>query len=157
MSKKLEFDYIDRFGDKITLVPELTLYDAGDILTNKVRHTIAIRLWSKEEEGLEPYGVLTTNLGEFIAVKNAAYIDTNNNGKQILQWLKKKNDFGILSPLTKRSGFCEYPLFISNEKFLKDIDYNCCYNHYEELFNEYYKTFEGLEKEPEEPDITDEH
>lgn len=149
--KRLEFNYTDRFGDKVILVPELALYDTDDILTNKVRHTIAIRLFSKEEEGLEPYSVLTTNLGEFIAVKNAAYIDTNNNGEQILQWLEK-NDFGTLSPLTKRSGFCEYPLFVFNEKFLKEIDYNDCYKHYEDLFNEYYKIFEEPEIEEDEPD-----
>ena len=149
--KRLEFDYTDRFGDKVTLVPELALYSADDVLTNKERNNIAIRLFSKEEEGFEPYAVLTTNLYEFIAVKNAAYIDTNNNGEQILQWLEQ-NDFGTLSPLTKRSGFCEYPLFVFNETFLKEIDYNHCYNQYENLFNEYYKTFEEPKIE-EEPDI----
>lgn len=148
--KRLEYDYTDRFGDKVTLIPELVLYSADDVLTNKERNNIAIRLFSKEEEGLEPYAVLTTNLGEFIAVKNAAYIDTNNNGEQILQWLEQ-NEFGTLTPLTKRSGFCEYPLFVFDEKFLKEIDYNHCYNQYEDLFNEYYKTFE--EPEIEEPDM----
>lgn len=147
--KRLEFDYTDRFGDKVTLIPELVLYSADDILTNKKRNNIAIRLLSREEE-LEPYAVLTTNLGEFIAVKNAAYIDTNNNGEQIIDWLEQ-NNFGTLTPLTKRSGFCEYPLFVFDEKFLKDIDYNHCYNQYEDLFNEYYKTFE--EPEIEEPDM----
>lgn len=67
--KRLEYDYTDRFGDKVTLIPELVLYSADDVLTNKERNNIAIRLFSKEEEGLEPYAVLTTNLGEFIAVK----------------------------------------------------------------------------------------
>ena len=66
--KRLEFDYTDRFGDKVTLVPELALYSADDILTNKERNNIAIRLWYKEGEEIEPYGVLTTNLGEFISV-----------------------------------------------------------------------------------------
>ena len=149
--KRLEFDYIDRLGDKIILIPELALYEANDVLTNKTRHNIAIRLWYKEAEEIEPYSVLTTFLGEFLAIKNAAYIDTNNNGEQILQWLEQ-NDFGTLSPLTKRSGFCEYPLFVFNETFLKEIDYNHCYNQYENLFNEYYKTFEEPEID-EEPDI----
>lgn len=148
--KRLEFDYTDRFGDKVTLVPELALYSADDILTNKERNNIAIRLWYKEGEEIEPYGVLTTYLGEFLAIKNAAYIDTNNNGEQIIDWLEQ-NNFGTLTPLTKRSGFCEYPLFVFDEKFLKEIDYNHCYNQYEDLFNEYYKTFE--EPEIEEPDM----
>lgn len=148
--KRLEFDYTDRFGDKVTLIPELALYSADDVLTNKERNNIAIQLWSKEGEEFEPYGVLTTNLGEFLAVKNAAYIDTNNNGEQILDWLEQ-NNIGKLSPLTKHSGFCEYPLFVFNEQFLKDIDYNDCYKQYEDLFNEYYKTFE--EPEIEEPDM----
>lgn len=159
MSKKLEFDYIDRLGNRITLVPELALYEADDILTNKTRYNIAIRLYSKEEYELEPYSVLTTNLGEFIAVKDAAYIDTNNNGTQILDWLIK-NDFGLETSLTKHSGFCEYPLFVFNEDMLKKIDYNGNYPKYENLYNEYYKTFEEPEEELEEElneiDITDE-
>lgn len=155
MINKIEFE-ANLFGEKKIIVPELGLYVADDILTNKMRYNIAIQLYSKSEEGLEPWSVLTTNLGEFVSVKNAAYIDTNNNGAKVIDWLVK-NGFGLETPLTKHSGFCEYPLFVFDEDMLKRIDYNNNYEKYENIFNDYYKTFEGTEEELEEPDITDKY
>lgn len=151
MSNKVEFE-ANLLDKKTIIIPELELYIADDILTNKTRYNIAIQLYSRSEEGLNPLSVLTTNLGEFVSVKNAAYIDTNNNGANVIDWLIK-NGFGQATQFTKHSGFCEYPLFVFNEELLKKIDYNNNYEKYEKLFIDYYKTFDGIDEEHDEPDI----
>lgn len=145
MRELLELEFTDLLGDEITVVPELGLYEAEDVLTNKTRYNIAVQLYEKNECGLEPYGVITVNLGEFVSVKNATYIDTNNNSSSIVDWLVK-NDFGQKTEFTKRSGYCEYPLFIFDEEMLKKIDYNGIYKEYESLYNEYRDLFDPNEK-----------
>ena len=67
-----------------------------------------------------PFATFTVNLGEFIGLKNSAYIDTNNN-PEIIEWLEKEG-FGEVTGFTKRSGFCEYPLFLFKEEVLKELD-----------------------------------
>lgn len=57
----------------------------------------------------EPWGDLTVNLG-YECSKNCAYIDTNNNGQQIVDWLIE-NKLGRLTGKVERSGFCVYPEF----------------------------------------------
>ena len=60
----------------------------------------------------EPWGDLTVNLG-FKLPSDRAYVDSNNNGREILNWLID-NELAIPTFATKRSGFCEYPEFIFN-------------------------------------------
>ena len=89
-----------------------------------------------------PYGVATVNLPsfasgicEFIGIKNAAYMDTNN-----FPWINEFVEKGIAvdTGFTKKSGFCEYPLFQFDEswlKSLKPISTDRTYDTYEEKFN----------------------
>jgi len=83
---------------------------------------IAIQLYmaksTEDYEVGEPFAKLTVSFGEFISIKNAAYIDTNNCpfADQLLKYgIAKKTGF------TKNSGYCSYPLWIFNEDFLKEI------------------------------------
>ena len=67
---------------------------------------------------LEPYAILTKSFGEFIGLKNSAYIDTNNCyfAQQLLaQGMAKDTGF------YKESGFCTYPLWQFEEEFLREI------------------------------------
>ena len=90
----------------------------------------------------EPYSTLTTNLysrmGEFcemIGIKNAAYVDLNNN-----PWATQLLESGVAKDtgFTKQSGFCEYPLWQFNEdwlKSLKPIVEDRTYDDYEAKYN----------------------
>lgn len=65
-----------------------------------------------DEEESEPWEDLTVNLDDKLA-PNCAYIDTNNNGKEIIQWLTA-NNLGHLTGDYGFSGFCMYPEFEFN-------------------------------------------
>ena len=76
-------------------------------------------------EGYEqPYATLTVNLPESDYLEwNEAYIDTNNLGEEISQWLEENNiayDLGLKA----RSGYCEYPLFRFTDTFLNSTKEN---------------------------------
>lgn len=58
----------------------------------------------------EPWSDLTVNLG-IKCEENCAFIDTNNNGKEIIDWLLD-NNLGLLTGREARSGFCVYPEFV---------------------------------------------
>lgn len=94
-------------------------------------------------ENGEPYAVLTVNLPsrlgnfcEMIGLKNAAYADTNN-----CPWIKELVEAGVVKDtgFTKQSGFCEYPLYLFDENWLKSlepIDPNFTYDVYSRKFDE---------------------
>lgn len=90
--------------------------------------SLSIQLLYKVGNDWEPYGSLTTNLGESSMGRNNAYVDTNNLGNQILDWIKK-NDLGEPTGRMKQSGFCRYPEVHFNEEALKKFD-NPDYRYY---------------------------
>lgn len=94
----------------VTLVP--TCY--------RDNQTLAIQILFKDGEDWEPYGTLTTNLGDTLG-RNSAYVDTNNMGHDILDWIEK-NDLGKPTGRMEQSGFCQYPEVHFNEKVLKQFD-----------------------------------
>ena len=55
----------------------------------------------------EPYSDLTVNLS-VKCDKNCAFIDTNNNGDRIVEWLIT-NKLATLTGRIQQSGFCVYP------------------------------------------------
>ena len=127
-------EIIDSFGDIVKVEPELGLYETYDFMGAKMPG-LAIQLYSYDEDGYrEPYSTLTVNFGEFLSIKNCAYIDTNNNSftSQLL-------DMGFCSDtrLTKHSGFCVYPLWGFNESFLRSIDTKGLYDTYSNMFDKY--------------------
>ena len=115
----MTFEITDFAGQKVTLHPRLELYTVHDFM-DKELPGIAITLdFTDPETGqLEPYAILTKSFGEFIGLKNSAYIDTNNCyfAQQLLaQGMAKDTGF------YKESGFCTYPLWQFEEEFLREI------------------------------------
>jgi hypothetical protein len=87
---------LNRFGQKWIIYVEVTKYAANN--------NLAIQLWSDDE----PFSTLTTNL--FVKLPpNQAFVDTNNNGNEIIDWIIA-NGFGKPVGISQRSGFCMYPL-----------------------------------------------
>lgn len=79
---------------------------------------LAIQIWSRDEYGdLEPWSMLTVNLTKKCK-PNCAFIDTNNNGEHIVEWLEK-NNLGMPTGNFEVSGFCIYPEFEFNMREIK--------------------------------------
>ena len=68
-----------------------------------------IGLISYDDGYPEPWSDLTVNLGEKLP-PDTAYIDTNNNGGAIVDWLEE-NHLGECTGMLGFSGFCVYPQF----------------------------------------------
>lgn len=124
----------DMSGYHVLLQPRMGLYSVRDFM-GKELPGIAIILdeCGDMPEDLEEYAVLTVSFGEFISIKNCAYIDVNN-----CYFAKELLSKGIAEDtgLTKHSGFCQYPLWRFKEDFLKEIggpnyeEYSRCYDAY---------------------------
>ena len=71
------------------------------------------------EEGYpEPWSNLTVNLS--VPCKpNCAYIDTNNNGNEVINWLES-NGLGEKTGRVNFSGWCSYPEFEFNMEALME-------------------------------------
>lgn len=113
----MQFNIKDYFGSQVTVEPSVELYSVRDFM-GKELPGLAIELREVDSNGTKtPYTMLTTSFGEFISMKNAAYIDTNN-----CPFAEQLLDQGIAQAtgLTKSSGYCQYPLWIFNEDFLKE-------------------------------------
>lgn len=100
-------------GETVSLIPKVALYTVHDFM-GKEMPGLAIIL--EEGEGMG-FDTLTVSFGEFIGMKNAAYIDINNCpfADQILALGVAEN-----TGFTKNSGFCSYPLWVFKEDFLTE-------------------------------------
>lgn len=78
-------------------------------VTNKYANNgnLYIGLITHEEGYPEPWSDLTVNLG-VKCEEHCAFIDTNNNGNEILDWLFE-NGFGHMTGDMRASGFALYP------------------------------------------------
>ena len=133
------------------LQPSVGLYTVSDFLGQELPG-LAILLDEVDPdtgEVLEPYTVLTVSFGEFISVKDSAYIDTNNCyfADQLLSQGIAEN-----TGLYKTSGFCRYPLWVFKEEFLQEIGGEA-YQQYATAYDNYYGQ---MDQDPdEEPDHGD--
>lgn len=120
-------------GVEITLKPRVELYSVRDFM-GKEMPGLAIALDEVKSDGTinDSFDMLTTSFGEFISIKNAAYIDINN-----CTFADQLFEQGIAqsTPLTKSSGFVQYPLWVFNEDFLKE--------HGGEAYEEYSKSYDS--------------
>lgn len=148
-----ENDIFNKLNFELGLYNQINTIHPLDSEKSKV-YGIALQTY----EGGEPYGVLTVNLPhqmtdicEMIGIKNAAYIDTNN-----FPWATQLiyKGFAIDTGFTKKSGYCEYPLYQFNEEWLKSLkpiipERN--YDLYEKKYNEAkgIETEQDYEKKPE--------
>lgn len=114
----MKLEIRDFLGEKIQLEPRLGLYRVSDMMGKRLPG-LAVFLDELTSAGREPYCALTVSFGEFLGIKNSAYIDTNNCdfAEQLL-----KPEIAQATGLYKTSGFCRYPLWIFSEQFLKEVD-----------------------------------
>lgn len=129
-------------GTAVTLRPKVELYSVTDFMGREMPG-LAVELYQLDNESgdLEPYACLTTCFGEFIGIKDSAYIDTNNCpfAEQLLEQ-------GIAEPtgLSKTSGFCQYPLWVFKEEFLQQVGGEK-YQIYSKVFDQYMSHSDELE------------
>jgi hypothetical protein len=83
-------------------------------------NNLYIGLVSWEDGYPEPWGDLTVNLGIPLE-PNCSFIDTNNCGDGVIDWLIE-NNIGIPTGRAARSGFCIYPEIQFNKEFLENIE-----------------------------------
>ena len=127
----MTFDITDFLGQKVALHPRLELYTVHDFMGQELPGiAIALDFTDPETGKLEQYAILTKSFGEFIGLKNSAYIDTNNCyfAQQLLEQGMAK-DTGFY----KESGYCTYPLWQFEETFLQKIGRE----HYETYAQQY--------------------
>lgn len=131
------------YGGKSKVNPSVELYAVKDF-TGKEMPGLAIRL--TDAETLEPYTMLTKSFGEFIGIKNAAYIDTNN-----CPFANQLFEKGIArdTGLKKTSGRCEYPLWIFNKDFLLEHGAEN-YQKYSDAYDEYMNPYTSETEETDE-------
>lgn len=67
----------------------------------------------------EVYGVPTVNIDEPLSNNYCQFIDTNNFGEDIIDFLIR-NNFGKLTNKFGHSGFCTYPEFEFDKKIVKE-------------------------------------
>ena len=135
-------------GEKRLIKPRLELYSQKAFM-NEDMPGIAIMIddVTAGEYEAEPYCDLTTSFGEFIGMKNCAYIDTNNcDFADQLQSQGLASDTGFY----KASGFCKYPLWQFEEGTLREID-NDVYQKYSDAYDGYMASMYG--DEPDEDGI----
>lgn len=86
--------------------------------------TLAIAMVKISRNGSEePWSVLTVNIDEsnfFADGDELAFVDTNNNGGEIIDWLEK-NDIAHLVGVKGYSPWCEYPLVQFTESALSQM------------------------------------
>ncbi len=113
----MTYKITDFMGNQLEVRPRLELYSTRDFM-GKEMPSLAIALDDITSGEPEEYCILTVSFGEYIGVKNCAYIDTNNSDftEQLLEQ-------GIAQPtgFTKHSGFCEYPLWVFEEGTLREM------------------------------------
>lgn len=81
---------------------------------------LAIQMLACEEGCFEPWDVLTVNFDEKLA-KNCAFIDTNNQGEDIVIWIIR-NGLGVPTGRIAESGFCKYPEYRFRTAALEEMD-----------------------------------
>lgn len=95
--------------------PFITYYQSG--LESPI--CIILFSWSQEEDIFEQETIVTVNLPHYERGVGCQFVDTNNNGSSIIDWLVD-SEFGFPTKRYAVSGFCSYPefYFLSGAKFL---------------------------------------
>ena len=146
----------DYFGAPVKLQPRVELYSVRDFMGREMPGlAIVLDEVMGEPDEMEPNATLTVSFGEFIGLKNSAYIDTNN-----CRFAQQLLDQGIAEDtgLRKSSGFCEYPLWGFKKEFLEEIGGEN-YAEYSQRYDAYMKAaeemFGGEDFDDEEPNCTE--
>ena len=129
----MKYEITDFYGRALSVSPRLGLYSVEDYMGNKLPGIAVILDDVTDPSEPEQYAVLTVSFGEFIGMKNCAYIDTNN-----CDFAQQLLDKGLASDtgFYKASGFCKYPLWQFEEGTLREID-NEVYQKYSDAYDGY--------------------
>ena len=84
---------------------------------------LALQLEYYEFDCWLPYGVLTVNLEEYPTRENRAFVDTNNYGNEIMDWIIE-NNLGTPTGRIGFSGYCAYPEVEFNLDNIKEKEVN---------------------------------
>lgn len=108
--KEIEFNY-HAYDEDFTIVLRKGRYQYGS--------SLAIVMYAKNEEGMfEDFGTITTNLCSRLQDDEHAFVDTNNYGSGIIDFLKS-NNIAVETGFVQQSGFCTYPLLRFSKDMLK--------------------------------------
>lgn len=74
------FEITNSSGEKFRVQPRIGLYSVTDFMGVEMPGlAIILDEVDSTDKVQEPYGALTASFGEFISLKDCAYIDSNNN------------------------------------------------------------------------------
>ena len=107
----MTFEIKDYFETPVILEPRVELYTVYDFMGKELPGlAIVLDMPIQGADEKEQFAILTKSFGEFIGLKNSAYVDINNCpfAPQLLN-----RGFAKDTGLYKESGFCSYPLFPS--------------------------------------------
>ena len=127
----------DSFGE-VELHPKLDLIEVKDFM-GETHHNLYIGFDYYEDGAKLPYADFTVSFGEYIGMKNCAYVDTNNC------WFADelfKTGIARDTGFTKISGYCKYPLWQFKEEFLKSVDAKI-YQKYSDEYDAYMEAAMG--------------
>lgn len=95
-------------------------FHLGTYVENK---NLYVGLLTNEEGYPEPWQNLTVNLSTNCDA-DCGFIDTNNNGTEIVEWLIA-NELGHFTGRTRVSGWCTYPEFQFNmDKLMQHVGHD---------------------------------
>lgn len=93
--------------------------------TYSSNETLAVEMVVVNDKGemVEPWNMLTVNIdsSNVLANDKRAFIDTNNNGEEIIQWLEE-NKIATSKGVYGQSGWCSYPLYEFNGQVLNEME-----------------------------------
>ena len=114
----MDYKIKDFYGRELMVQPRLALYSVRDFAGKEMPGLAITLIDVTDSNDPTDYCDLTVSFGEFIGMKNCAYIDTNNCdfADQLL-----KQGMATKTQFTKKSGFCEYPLWLFEEKDLREM------------------------------------
>ncbi|WP_326975321.1 DUF4313 domain-containing protein [Caproicibacter sp. BJN0012] len=102
---------LKKYGSVHPLQLEVCTYPEGNL---------AITMTTWEDGAPEPWDTLTVNL-DGVRKRECAFIDTNNNGQEILKWIAD-HKLGVPTGLLGFSGYCVYPEYHFFPDALKEMD-----------------------------------
>lgn len=103
---------LEKYGTLHKIQLSVTTYHNGGGLA------IVMTDWTSGEA--EPWNVLTVNL-DSVCPKDCAYIDTNNNGEEIVIWILL-HELAVPTGRYGYSGFCRYPEYRFLPEILQELD-----------------------------------
>lgn len=114
----MDYKIKDFYGRELMVQPRLALYSVRDFAGKEMPGLAITLIDVTDSNDPTDYCDLTVSFGEFIGMKNCAYIDANNCdfADQLL-----KQGMATKTQFTKKSGFCEYPLWLFEEKDLREM------------------------------------